>query len=481
MTELARSLRTNLGEIYSPRAPQYVIWISIALMAAVAIGLYSLGRAKYALLMPAAIVVFWLVCSPRVTFYLFLAALGIYMPQRITSTFAIHAFDILMLILFMGMATDFLLRRRTEIRSTPFDWPFVVLIVATIVSAVFAHDPRYSVVPMLRIVVIYLAFRAVFKFALEIGVRRILLFYVGLVSALALYNIGLFIILGGQVRIFGLASLGFETLAMTAVTIALALMIWSERRWEKAALASASLAIGLAIFASQSRAPLVAIIISVPILVLLARTKARRENARQPLKTIKSIFVPFVLLAAIFVMFQGDFFAGALGRYQSFVESFSDPKGTVALRLIQWSTAWKTFLDHSLTGIGIGNFRIVHDIYPDIRTVPLYYKVKGMSAHNVVLHYLAETGLIGSLALVSLVWAGLRSAHRTYRTKWTYSDCGTAVALYTCMILIAVTFLYMRAWTWGQGGYVMAVLFGLTAALHHQIGDDPDRIPRSIE
>ena len=150
MTELAQRLKRDLGEIYSPRAPQYLIWIIVALMAAVTIGLYFFGRAKYALIMPVTIVAFWLICSPRATFFLFLAALGLYVPQRITSTFAVHPFDILMMILFLGIVADFLLHQRAEIRSTPFDWPFVVLIAATLVSTVFAHDPSYSVVPMLR-------------------------------------------------------------------------------------------------------------------------------------------------------------------------------------------------------------------------------------------------------------------------------------------------------------------------------------------
>ena len=43
-----------------------------------------------------------------------------------------------------------------------------------------------------------------------------------------------------------------------------------------------------------------------------------------------------------------------------------------------------------------------------------------------------------------------------------------SVALFIALFVFAVTLLYMRAWTWGEGGYIMALLFGLLAAWYQQ-------------
>ncbi|MCP4669494.1 MAG: hypothetical protein GY849_24435 [Deltaproteobacteria bacterium] len=94
----------------------------------------------------------------------------------------------------------------------------------------------------------------------------------------------------------------------------------------------------------------------------------------------------------------------------------------------------------------------------------MHFYVKGMSAHNVILHYLAETGLVGALALVVLVWGGLKTSYRNYRERLSRKDTQVTAALFIAMVVFCITILYMRAWTWGQGGYIMALLFGLVAA-----------------
>jgi len=162
---------------------------------------------------------------------------------------------------------------------------------------------------------------------------------------------------------------------------------------------------------------------------------------------------------------QGSLFVDLLSRYEEMIISLTNPKGTIALRLILWKTAIRTFLDNPITGIGIGNFRLVHNIYPELRVMPLYRWVTGMSAHNVLLHYLAETGIVGCLALVTLSWKGLRNSYKGFMQKLTYKNNQVAASLFIAMVVFCVTILFMRAWTWGQGGYVMAILFGLLAAV----------------
>lgn len=426
-------------------------------------------KPEYALICLGGVLVLLLTLMPRIAFWLFLLSLSFYVPQRMGTFFALHPFDLLMGILFLAMGLDFLLRGKVAISAAVFDLPFLALIFATIVSGLFAYNPSYSVVPIIRIVVIYLAFRAFFRFGHELSVRKIITSYIYLITLLSLLNIILMLASAGKVRIFGPAGAGFETFAMTALPMALAFLIWSQSKKERYLYGVISLVIGLGIVATQSRAPLLAVIIVTPILIYFAVAKARRENDYGRVKTLQTILLLFTAFGILFFILSETLLAASLGRYESFIASMSKPGGTVALRLILWKNALRAFLDFPVTGIGTGNFRVVHQIYPDIQTIPLFILVKGKTAHNVILHYLAETGLVGAIALLTLALKGLLRSYRAFKTKLTAQDNQVSAALFIAMVVFCVTLLYMTAWTWGQNGYIMALLFGLTAAWHQQI------------
>jgi O-antigen ligase len=426
------------------------------------------GRELVALVAIAFAVLALLVMAPRVSFYLFLFSMCFWIPQRLTTTFAVHPFDIMLAVVFAGMALEFLLKSDGEVRSATFDLPFLALIAATLLSAVLAYRPAYSVVPMIRIAVIYLAFRVVYKFGWDIGVRRILTVYLAGVTLLSLYNLLAFVLQGGKLRVFGPAMLIYETLAMTALPMVLAFMLWSSRTREQLLYGSAGLLIAGGIVATQARGPLLTVIIATPVLFWFTFRKARREHNRRAFRSVLFAGVGLAVVLVAVVSLSTNLLTGAWARYQEFVASAESPEGTVALRLVLWKTAWATFLDHPFTGIGIGNFRIVHELYPELHIVPLYRWVKGMSAHNVLLHYLAETGLFGALSLLALALTGVRTGYRVFRARLSAADTQVSVALFIAMFVFAITLLYMRAWTWGEGGYIMALLFGLLAAWYQQ-------------
>ena len=329
---------------------------------------------------------------------------------------------------------------------------------------VFAYNISYAIVPCIRIFVIYLAFRAVYSYGQIIGVRKIINVYLWLVALNGAFNITLFIWQGGQERVFGPAYLGYETFSMTALPMAAAFMLWAQSTKQRILYGSLAIMIGLGIVATQARGPMLAVAIAVPLLIFFAARKSKRESNRSRGHLLKLIFIPAVALIALVFLLKDSLFAGLFSRYEEMLVSLTNPKGTIALRLILWETAIRTFLDNPITGIGIGNFRLVHHIYPDLKLMPLHYWIFGMSAHNVLLHYLAETGIVGFLALVTLSWKGLRHSYRGFMQKLSDSDNQAAAALFIAMVVFCVTILFMRAWTWGQGGYVMALLFGLLAA-----------------
>jgi O-antigen ligase len=438
--------------------------IPIALLAGGMTLLVMNGRTLYALAALAAACGGLLVLFPRMAFYLFIASLSFWVPQRLTATFAIHPFDLLMGVLIVGAALEFLLRPPLRRHPMLFDIPFLALATATIVSGILAFRPEYAVVPAIRIFLIYFAFRAMLKYSRVIGVTAVLKFYLLVVLLLSLYNVGLFVAHGGRIRAFGPALLGYESLSMTGMPMALAFGLWAEHRRERFRWLAAALVIALGIISTQARGPLLTIVLATPVLLAITWRKARKSDLRTTRRTIKWLLVTGLLMLVGIAGLSTTLLSGSWERYQEFVASANEPQGTIALRLTLWKMALDAFVDNPVTGIGAGNFRVVHELYYQVRLSELHRFVKGFSAHNVILHYLAETGLVGTLALLSLAFAGWRSAWRNFRAGRTRSDNQTDTALFIGMFVFVVSLFYMRAWTWGQGGYIMALLFALVAA-----------------
>ena len=153
----------------------------------------------------------------------------------------------------------------------------------------------------------------------------------------------------------------------------------------------------------------------------------------------------------------------------SFIDSLRSPAETVYLRLILWTAALKAFAANPITGVGIGNFKIIGQIVPEMKFHPEWYYISGMSAHNVILHYLAETGILGAAAIMALAGVNLRIAYRSLKLSVSPAELQMSAATFVAIFVFCVTLFYMRAWTWGQGGYIMALLFAFSVAWNYRL------------
>lgn len=439
-----------------------------------AVAVIAVGRPQLAVLPLLAAAFVWFLTTPKLSLYLFLASLGLYLPYY-TGYFAIHLMDVALGMLFLGVVLEFLLRGHTEIRRTGFDQVFGALILATVLSGIFAHDYRLSIVPVIRIVTLYIAFRMLFKYATEIPIRRLIEYYLLLVFVLSVISTVELALTRGSLRIFGPAVLAMQYFTMTALPMVLCLFVWARRpleRWRYAMYAGFYV---IAMLATQSRAPMVATAITVPVLIWVLYRKLRANRQTVAWQNLTRVFGVVAVVALVTMVLSGSLLAGTFSRVAEFITSFQTPKGTVALRIVLWSAALEAFVKNPVLGIGIGNFRIVDQLLPHLKFIPTWRWVRGMSAHNVVLHYLAETGLVGTIALLSVAVAGIRMAVRSLRERVSTTEAPVAVALFIAMFVFCLTLLYMRAWTWEQGGYLMAFIFALNAAWRYRRRTNPEQ------
>jgi O-antigen ligase len=80
----------------------------------------------------------------------------------------------------------------------------------------------------------------------------------------------------------------------------------------------------------------------------------------------------------------------------------------IDFRLRIWEDAWRMFLAHPIVGIGVGTFDEVAYQMPGAKLNPDFH-LHGWHAHNLPLHLLAETGVLGLAAWVSLWYVVVRA------------------------------------------------------------------------
>ena len=447
------------------RALAYALSISILVFVIPVAFLMLTYHTSAALFLTGAIAAGVLVFFPRKCFYLLMLSLTVSLPYR-AGPIAVHPFDLCMALLLGSVVLDYILNVHTELRPASFDVPFVLLITATAISAVWAHDPYYSVLPLIRIVIMYLAFRMFFMFGLKIGVRRLLKVFIYAVTVLSLMNILIYLVNHGSIRVFGLAGVAYRTYAMVALPMALAFLIWAQTSRGRLQYGIICFIVGFGLIATGSRAPLLGVIAAAGVMLVVLLAGREQVATAKAVRQVKKIFLPLSLLIILLILFKGSIFAITVERYQHLLTSLNEPQGSVAMRLVLGAAAIEAFWTSPLTGIGIGNFKIIEEIVPTVSLAKLWFRVQDMSAHNVILHYLAETGLLGVCSLIYLGWRGFRTSLADARKRMTAEDNQVGFALLAAMVVFCTTIFFMEGWMWGQDGYILALVFGLAAAWH---------------
>jgi len=116
------------------------------------------------------------------------------------------------------------------------------------------------------------------------------------------------------------------------------------------------------------------------------------------------------------------------------VERLFSSEASVFDRFSLWQAAWKTFLDYPLAGSGWGTFSARYFDFMSLRAnagpIDMF-----QNAHNILLHFLAETGLVGALILVLPLLFWLRQlAHGTGdASRWWLSAMAAVLALHSLL------------------------------------------------
>ncbi len=147
----------------------------------------------------------------------------------------------------------------------------------------------------------------------------------------------------------------------------------------------------IGVFYTASRTGILLLMIAIILLILLQSGFRYR---------VQLVFISVIGLALILV-----FSASIIDFIQGIFPSISQGTDTVGVRYALWEAGFQMWLDHPITGVGIGMFAPTLHLYPN-PAYPLFFS-QGTVAHNMYVSMLAETGLVGALLFVVLIIASL--------------------------------------------------------------------------
>lgn len=443
---------------------------SEAILAAMALSLLALpaglllgGKALLAIVSLSGLFLTLFIFSVKQSFYFFFIANFFYSPFYLAPTLALHPNDLAFAVLLLSALIHFLVRAPRQNESVPLSGIFAVLLFAGAISLLFAYDVSFAIAPLVRLTCMYALFRIVASNSESFSPKTIIEFYLTSAAALSVIHFGAYLWFGGAERIFGLSGIAFETFTMVGVPMALAFALWDPDKHRRRKFAAVALIIFGGLIATQSRGPAVSITLTITALTFVSHLFARKFNYRFVRKRIRT--VAFGGLVAIGVVF---FSTNLFGQYlERFTTLFStDQYSTTTLRISLWGAAIDAFQTSPVTGVGLGNFKTIDEILPHLKFDPVRPWIKRSSAHNVSLQLLAETGILGLSAFLALVGYALRLAYLKFMSCRDPAQIAVCAALFTGAMTIFTTTFFMRVWTWGQEGYLLAIILGLIAHNH---------------
>ncbi len=431
---------------------RYLFALGIAYIAVVVYLLLEKGPRLWgpAIGLPLAIAV---ATSPRLTVYQFLFCLFIDMP--IIDSPAIYLIDVSAGLLVLSALLDTLLNPQIRGQKIPMTFNYLAILGALCIAACFSVEPSAAIFPLARVVFLFAAFLSLVRLGSRISVSESLHLFLFLMAVHAIFAAVPSIASGGRIRSFGVAGTAFDDLAMLLAPCGLAFFLWStdhRRKWYL----SATLMIVAGLIGTQSRFAILVCALLCTAVVVVSMIHARRlrsVNADAPAigRRVGLLVLWLTALLLLFVILVPSVLERALARFGA--AASTTPGGTILLRMTLWKAAIRVFFDHPLTGIGPGVFRYVDQYYGSLWFGSTYPFVRGLSAHNLFLHYLAESGIIGVLAMLSLFFNQFFHAARAWSNSLATEKTSQLTALVVVSSGLLLTAFLEGSWMWSATGF----------------------------
>ncbi len=479
-SDMDKTLVANLSSFSTDRRKLFLaVFGLLTAITAVASALFFRDKYMYGMLVLATPLALVVVSSPRIAIYQFIFCVFIHFIVSPGLTLV----DLSALILITSAAIDTLVgaKVRREHRNAGQSYTltkyYLAIMTAVGIAGIFAYDHSLSIRPFLRIGFILATFLSVIRLSHSVSIIQMLKFYFWAAVANSAIALIPFIISYGSIRAFGLTGRSLDELTMLALPIGLALFLGVSKK-ERTRYGVGILMVLGGLFATQSRAPIIFATFGAIFTFWsaqrfssnnqLLRDKRLAINTRISKSIrghIKSILLVAGALVLVTLLVAPEVFTAASLRFERLLTTH--PGGTFRLRLTLWKFALMAFYDNPLIGIGPGNFKSIGTLYGALHMDGALYWIQGLSAHNLFLQYLAETGIIGGTAVLALFWKQFSMA----KSRWIHvksrsfnsNDFIVSLCLYSAGAILFMTTLLEAGWLWSQTGFIAAFFLAMVS------------------
>lgn len=425
---------------------------------------YLLYQGKYrpalAMLVPIGYLI--AITQPRLAVYQFI--LIMFTNIAVLYNPAVLLIDLSAFLLISAGLFDYLLRPQEKAFSPKFLINFIFIIAVLMIAGLMGYNPQLAIRPILKMIYLVAAFLAMYRLSRYFSINSLLkIFYwfavIHAAIALAPY-------IGGAAseRIFGLAHATLDDIMMMALPMGIILFLHCRKKQGLYYLLGMILLLA-ALIATQSRLSLMLGLLFSAVAFYLSNRRVNKFykelhadrmllTLRQVIKKrIRMIGLFFIGMIAILMAVKPEMFLALWERFEGLVMMVR--WDTIQIRFVLWQAALEAFWDHPLLGIGPGQFKMLNQIYPELHFNYVFLMVRGFSAHNLILHYLAETGLLGASAVIMLMVNLFRWAKKMYVKFDAPGKSETLLILYIVSFIFLVTSFVEAGWLWGQMSYFL--------------------------
>ena len=288
--------------------------------------------------------------------------------------------------------------------------------------------------------------------------RRLIEYFIYIAAAATLIAL-VFMFLGENTRAFGITGTPLPDLTVSALIASITFLIMSKnRRRTQKFLALASL-LFLGLVMTQTRGAWLSFSISFLFLSYLLLKKSIPGTKK---KLFQIFFLGLVLILLLFLVFQSAFIG--ISHRVSQVQYVD--VGTIQFRFILWHAAITAFLANPLNGIGLGHFSLLSGQFSDLGTSELFKEnIEGLSAHNVLISYLSETGLIGISALIFFYYSITKLAQKTYNRSKSEVNLDVVIVLRAILFFVIVSSAYAGSWFWGLNATQFRIFLSISTVV----------------
>ncbi len=444
-----------------------LIWISLLAFQVIIVLLYGLELRLLAILPILVVLFFFFVSDFRYCLYLFIFSL--FLGQLLFPGWGIKVADFIVGILILSYLAKGTLGGEIPLLKTPLDKAILIFLGVLAISLVNLVNLGMGMKDFFRHVQLFALFYVIQSELKGGEVKKFLQFFLFMAMIHSIYNLSLFLLHAGKIRAYGFAGVPFADMLVASLIISYSFYLFQENSQSRLKYAVIFFILLGALFATQTRGAMISFFLSYSFVSFIVLKRKNMMGSPIICGNFWKLTISMVVLIALAFLLFEPLVAGLSHRFYSLYQlPVAGAQETIQLRFFLWETAWKTFLTYPFLGIGIGQFKVMHLIVPSFRFSPFFRDVTGLDAHNMVLSYLSETGLLGLCSLLYFMLSFLKFGWGTYKNSFGKKDLSISTSLLGILFFVTVSSFYAGAWFYSLNGMAFMFFLALTVVFHRR-------------